>query len=215
MTSSARRADRTRIAVFAKAPVAGRVKTRLAPLLGEEEAARLHAQLVRRALRTAVDAGLGEVELWCAPDESHAFFGECRERFGAPLHRQVGGDLGERMRHALDAGTGRGERVLLIGSDCPAITPDHLVQAAAALPAHDAVFTPAEDGGYVLVGLARAVPCVFEDVAWGGDAVMATTRERLAAAGARWWEMPPLWDVDRPDDYHRLQREGLLRDLAP
>ncbi|HET7401984.1 MAG TPA: DUF2064 domain-containing protein [Usitatibacter sp.] len=109
----------------------------------------------------------------------------------------------------------RGERVLLIGSDCPAITPAHLAEAAAALPEHDAVFTPAEDGGYVLVGLARALPQAFEHVAWGSDAVMAATRERLAAAGARWHEMPPLWDVDRPDDYHRLQREGLLGDMAP
>jgi len=215
MTSSTRRAERTRIAVFAKAPVAGRVKTRLAPLLGEERAARLHARLVQRALRTAFEAGLGDVELWCAPDESHAFFGECRTRFGPVLQRQEGRDLGERMRHALECATARGERVLLIGSDCPAITAAHLVEAAAALSAHDAVFTPAEDGGYVLVGLARALPHVFQDVAWGSDAVMASTRERLVAAGARWHEMPPLWDVDRPDDYHRLHREGLLGDLAP
>jgi glycosyltransferase A (GT-A) superfamily protein (DUF2064 family) len=116
------------------------------------------------------------------------------------------------MRHTLEAAAARGERMLLIGSDCPAITAEHLARAAAALEAHDAVFTPAEDGGYVLVGIARPLPHVFEDVAWGTDGVMATTRARLGATGARWHELPPLWDVDRPDDYHRLRREGLLGD---
>ena len=215
MTSSTPRAERTRIAVFAKAPVAGHVKTRLTPLLGAERAARLHAQLVRRALDTAVAAGLGPVELWCAPDETHAFFGECRQRFAMTLHRQVGDDLGARMQHVLGAASARGERTLLIGSDCPALTAEHLADAAGALAAHDAVFTPAEDGGYVLVGLARPVPHVFEGMAWGTASVMAATRERLGAAGARWHELPTLWDVDRPDDYHRLQREGLLGDMAP
>ena len=93
MTSSAPRPEAVRIAVFAKAPVPGAVKTRLS-LLGPEGAAGLHAGLVRHALSTAVQARLGEVELWCAPDETHPFFARCASEFGATLRRQEGADLG-------------------------------------------------------------------------------------------------------------------------
>ncbi|HEX6633117.1 MAG TPA: DUF2064 domain-containing protein, partial [Usitatibacter sp.] len=106
-----------------------------------------------------------------------------------------------------------GRPLVLIGADCPALTADHLRAAAAALRTHDAAFVPAEDGGYVLVALARSIEGLFDGVSWGGAAVMAQTRERLTRAGARWTELAPLWDVDRPDDYARLQREGLLDEV--
>jgi hypothetical protein len=200
------------VAVFARAPVAGQVKTRLVPLLGPEGAARLHAALVRRALATAVQARIGPVELWCAPDDSHPFFARCAAEFGVTLHRQEGRDLGERMAHAFEHAF-RGKRSLvLIGGDCPALQPADLGAAANALASHDAVIAPAEDGGYVLVALARALP-IFEGIAWGGAAVMAQTRARLEAAGACWHPLPTLWDVDRPEDYARLQGAELAPDV--
>ena len=212
MTSSALPADRVRVAVFAKAPVAGMVKTRLAPALDAQAAADLHAELVRRALSNAVLSNVGPVQLWCAPDETHPFFSRCAAETGAGLCRQEGGDLGARMAHAFDAAFRSHDKLLLIGSDCPAMTPAHIAAAAAALESHDAVFIPAEDGGYVLVGLSRPIPGVFEGVEWGTRGVMAATRERLRESGARWHEMTPLWDIDRPEDHARLQREGLLRE---
>ncbi len=199
----------TRIAVFAKAPVAGHVKTRLAGELGEEGAAQLHAALVTRALQTAIEAHVGTTELWCTPNASHPFFAACAADFGVALRTQAGRDLGERMAHAVDDAVGRGERVLVIGGDCPALDAGVLRRAARALDDHDAVFVPAEDGGYVLVGAASRVPGLFDGIAWGGDSVMAATRERLARAGARWHELDRLWDVDRPEDYARMCREGL------
>ncbi|HET9653072.1 MAG TPA: TIGR04282 family arsenosugar biosynthesis glycosyltransferase [Usitatibacter sp.] len=202
-----------RVAVFAKAPVAGHVKTRLVPLLGADGAAGLHAGLVRHALATASLAKLGPIELWCAPDETHDFFARCAREFHAELRRQEGADLGERMRRAFEAARSRGERLLLIGCDCPVLTARHLAAAAAALDSHDAVFAPAEDGGYVLVGLSRDVPGIFDGIEWGSASVMAATRERLRAADARWHELAVLWDVDRPADYARLQREGLLQEV--
>jgi hypothetical protein len=117
------------------------------------------------------------------------------------------------MSRAFESAHAADDGLLLIGSDCPALTPQHLATAATALASHPAVFAPAEDGGYVLVGLARALPSIFDGVAWGSAAVMAQTRERLAAAGASWVELATLWDVDRPDDYARLQREGLLAEV--
>jgi uncharacterized protein len=213
MTSNARRAERARVAVFAKAPVPGLVKTRLAGVLGEDAAAGLHAGLVRHALATAVAAGLGEVELWCAPDERHDFFTRCASDFGARLRAQRGADLGARMGAAFDEAFARGEGLVVIGADCPALRPGDLRDAAGALDANDVVIVPAEDGGYVLLAMARAVPSLFEGVAWGTPSVMGETRARLAASGVSWTELPASWDVDRPEDYERLRREGLLREV--
>lgn len=210
MTSTGRLPESARIAVFVKAPVPGAVKTRLAATLGDEGAARLQARLARHALATAVEAGAGPVELWCAPDESHAFFGECAREFGVPLKRQRGGDLGARMRYAAEEAHVAGWPIVIIGADCPALTASHLRLAAHALRINDVVLVPAEDGGYVLVGLSKPVAGLFEGVAWGGEDVMAQTRARLAGAGAVWMELPPLWDVDRPADHARLEREGWL-----
>ena len=124
-------------------------------------------------------------------------------RSGATLHAQQGPDLGARMQAALRSALDRGRPALLIGTDCPGLDAARLAAAAAALRRHDAVFVPAEDGGYVLVGLARDVDA-FEGIAWSSAGVMAETRARLVAAGASWRELPSLWDVDRPEDLRRL-----------
>jgi len=213
MTSSAPRPDRVRIAVFAKAPVPGEVKTRLAALLGPEGAAGLQSGLVRHALSAAMHSRVGPVELWCSPDETHPFFERCAREFGVTLERQRGDDLGERMRHAFDSSHARDHSLILIGADCPALDAATLQSAAAALREHDAVIAPAEDGGYVLVGLSRPAPELFETIAWGESAVMAQTRLRLSQSGASWMELPTLWDIDRPEDYARLQQSGLLREV--
>jgi len=166
---------------------------------------------VRHAISTAVQSRAGAVELWCAPDESHPFFERCAREFGVALRRQQGVDLGERMRRAVDAALASGEAIVVIGSDCPALAVADLRDAAEALRTHDAVIAPAEDGGYVLIGLSASVPGLFDGIAWGGSAVMAATRARLA--DARWKELATRWDVDRPEDYARLAREGLLQEV--
>jgi uncharacterized protein len=214
MKSSAPRPDQVRVAVFAKAPVAGSVKTRLVALLGEEGAASLHGKLVQQALATAVKAGVGLVELWCTPDDAHPFFGQCVADSAAELRSQNGRDLGERMGYSFQSAFAAGRALVLIGSDCPALTPKHIQAAAAALASYDAVFIPAEDGGYVLVGLSRPMPGIFEGIEWSTEGVMAATRERLRATGARWLELPDLWDVDRPEDFVRMQRERLLQEIS-
>jgi rSAM/selenodomain-associated transferase 1 len=199
-----------RVAVFAKAPVAGRVKTRLAPLLGDEGAAQLHTELVHRAISTAVESAIGDVELWCAPDSSHAFFEECAKRYGIGLRVQSGAHLGARMNHAFDASLAEGHPLVLIGCDCPGLEAATLRAAAKALATNEAVFVPAEDGGYVLVGLAKPMPRIFEGIGWGSPAVMMQTRARLAVAAIQWEELATHWDVDRPEDYARAKRQGLV-----
>jgi hypothetical protein len=213
MTSSAPRPEAVRVAVFAKAPVPGEVKTRLAAILGADGAAALHSGLVRHALATAVESRLGEVELCCTPDTSHPFFARCAAEFGVRLAPQRGADLGGRMREAIDRCLAAGAAAIVIGADCAVLRAGHLRSAAEALARHDAVIIPADDGGYVLLGLAAPVPAIFEGIDWGTPAVLRQTRERFGACGMTCVELPALWDVDRPEDYARLQSEGLLAEV--
>jgi uncharacterized protein len=204
----------TLIIVFARAPEPGRAKTRLLPLLGAEGAAALQALLIERTLATALAASVGPVEMWCAPSAQHPLLKAFMQRHGIEGATQCEGDLGARMQHAAMAALAVNPRVLLIGTDCPAMTPADLRAAAGVLAAHDAVLIPAEDGGYVLLGLNRWNSRLFANIAWGGDRVLAVTRERLAALDWRWQELPPLWDVDRPEDFARLCSSGLMPELA-
>ena len=203
--SSAPAPEAPRIAVFAKAPVPGTVKTRLVAMLGAQGAARLHAALAMHALATAAAARPASLQLWCSPDASHPFFAECAARFGCELRTQHGADLGERMAHAFDGNA----PLVLIGSDCPPLTAAHLQRAWRMLATNDAVFAPTEDGGYALVALAKPLPSVFTGVSWGADRVMRQTRERVARERLRAGELDTLWDVDRPEDYERLRASDM------
>jgi rSAM/selenodomain-associated transferase 1 len=195
--------SQVQVAVLAKAPVPGLAKTRLIPALGPQGAARLQRQLTRAAVQTALDARLGTVTLWCAPHAQHRFFRALRRTTGVPCLVQSSGDLGERMHTAFRLHCAQGP-LLLTGTDCPPLTAAHLRQAAQALlDGNDAVFYPAEDGGYVLVGLRRPQAALFRDIAWSADAVMAQTRERATAVGLRLRELETLWDLDVPDDLAR------------
>ena len=203
--------DGTAVIVFAKAARPGAVKTRLITLLGEEGAAALHVKLVRRTLDTLRAASFKGAQLYCTPGTDDPFFWFCSGHYGVTLHEQAAGDLGERMRVALENALVNHATALLVGTDCPALTARHLRQAERALrEGDDAVFVPCEDGGYALVGLTRADATLFDGIAWGGDQVMSDTRARLQQLGWRWRELETLWDVDRPEDYDRLVHSGLL-----
>lgn len=198
------------VAIMAKAPVPGLAKTRLAPLLGDAGAARAQRSFILRALSTAADAALGPVTLWCAPDPGYRLFALLHQRWALDVQCQPQGHLGQRMAGAMQAHFKERPAMpwIVIGTDCPVLTPQHLQAMADALQSHDAVLLPAEDGGYVGLGLARALPAVFEDVAWSTAQVAAQTRERLQRSGARWTELPPLWDVDEPADWQRWNQMG-------
>ncbi len=191
--------------IFAKAPVPGKVKTRLISALGAKGAAVLHRQMLAQTVAMAVDSGVGVVELCCAPSVVHPDFEDLQARFGIALSGQRGADLGERMRHAAAESLKRAPAVLLMGTDCPALARGHFEGATASLAeGYDAVIVPAEDGGYVLLGLRRAEPSLFTGIDWGRDTVLVATRERMRALGWRWKELETLWDVDRPQDLTRF-----------
>ena len=194
---------------MAKAPIPGLTKTRLIPVIGAHAAAVLQERLTERAVATAREAGVGPVTVWCAPDPSHPSFRELVTRHAATLKRQPAGDLGARMRAAI-AGSGRA--TLVIGTDCPALTADHLRTAAAALREADVVLIPAEDGGYVLIGARMAHRQLFSGIAWGAFSVLAETRARIADLKLTRVELPALWDVDTEADLDRY--EDLFPEMA-
>lgn len=195
--------------VFAKAPVPGCVKTRLIRALGKEGAARLALRLLLDTVGRAVDAGVGPVELCCAPDDAHPAFRRLATHYPIGLATQGDGDLGARMHRALARNLRRHPRALLIGTDAPGLGAAHMRQAAQALQSTPAVFVPASDGGYVLVGLSRPMPALFEDIAWSSERVMAQTRERLASIGAAHAELGMVDDVDEPADLRHVPRRWL------
>jgi rSAM/selenodomain-associated transferase 1 len=194
------------VAILAKAPVPGLVKTRLEPVLGTEGAAALQARLIQRTVETARAAAIGPITIWATPDIRYPIFQELAELPDVTLARQPDSDLGGRMLYALMAAS----PALVIGTDCPALEPNHLHTAADVLRSgFDAVVISAEDGGYALIGTRVPHVALFSNIRWGSDTVMADTRRRLLELGLSWREPLQLWDVDLPQDLDRLMREGL------
>jgi rSAM/selenodomain-associated transferase 2/rSAM/selenodomain-associated transferase 1 len=198
----------SRVIVFAKVPRAGEVKTRLAAKLGESVALATHRELLERTLEQVARVPNVIRELCIAGDDSA---GECAllaRRFGFDLSRQLGADLGERMANAMAEGLSRGERVVLLGCDSPAVDAADIAEAVAVLATEDdtsVVFSPTEDGGYLLVGVTGELPPIFEAMKWSHPDVMLQTVGRLDAARRRYRLLRTLWDVDDAAGWARWQ----------
>jgi rSAM/selenodomain-associated transferase 1 len=202
-----------RLLIFARAPEAGAVKTRLAAGVGAEAAAGLYRELVRNTLEMAVGARLAAVELHVTPDTTHPFFASLVKGGAVSLKRQRGKDLGERMYLSLRGALKDSEFALLIGTDCPVMTADYLARACSALQGgKELVLGPVEDGGYALIGCRQCWPKLFQSMPWGGDRVLQLTRERAQALRLRYAELDVLWDLDTPAD---LERWRALYQTAP
>ncbi|MDE1467177.1 TIGR04282 family arsenosugar biosynthesis glycosyltransferase [Aurantiacibacter sp. D1-12] len=181
------------IALFAKFPVAGQAKTRLAPLLGGAGAAEVHRRLVGRTVATIRESGL-PFQVWttgASHTEFAAWLGE-----DVALVEQGEGDLGARLSRAPAP-------AILLGADVPGLTAQHLREAADALETHEAVIGPASDGGYYLLGFARALDFLWQDMRWGTDEVLRETEVRLKAANVRYRLLGELDDCDRPEDLEK------------
>lgn len=189
-----------KVLVFAKAPVAGEVKTRLIPALGAKGAAALQRQLLHRTLQMTISSSI-QTELWCAPAKNHPAFDEYHERYNLAWENQRGSDLGERMSHAFSETLRSVDAAVLIGSDCPELRKNYLHSAFEKLDqGDDVVLGPARDGGYVLIGLKQSLPALFKNILWGSEQVLSDTREKIRALKLSWSELPTLHDLDRPSD---------------
>ena len=188
--------------VFTRLPQPGKAKTRLIPLLGAEGAAdlqrRMTLQTVGRAWATC--ASLPETRLIIAHEG-----GTTREMRGwlGPLcfHKQPQGDLGARLIHAMRMAHSQGaQKIVIIGTDCPDLTEEHLSAAFAMLDESEVVLGPAHDGGYYLIGMREPQPCLFEAIPWSTSEVLDVTQQRARTSGLSLSTLPPLADVDEPAD---------------
>lgn len=194
---------RPHLAVMAKAPQAGAVKTRLCPPLEPDEAAALaHAFLVDAIALVRTAAGAIPA-LAFAPPEHRAFFAALAPGFH--LVPQRGHDLGARLLHCVeDLGRAGAAAAIVIGTDSPTLPPAYLDRALARVFGVDVVLGPSADGGYYLIGLRHAWPELFQDIAWGSSAVLGETLDRARRLGLRVELLPPWFDVDTGADLDRL-----------
>lgn len=191
----------TLIIQFAKFPIKGYVKTRLQPTLGEAGCYKLHQNLVRHTAAQILESPFASVIAFDQMD-SHDLLTDLA--VDMPVLLQQGEDLGVRMRNAFEWALRKYEKVILVGSDCPALTSDHYQQVDRELEDQDFVFVPAEDGGYVLIACRKVLPRLFENISWGTGNVWQETQ--VALEGEMFQSLDPLWDVDREEDFIRLAK---------
>lgn len=190
--------------MLARAPQLGRVKRRLAADIGQREALRWHRRLLAHSLAALCSATQPPVHLWVTA--RHPFWRPWETLDHISLMVQGGGDLGGRMRRAFEHALGGFDAAVMVGSDCPAMDRHYVERAFAQLADADAVFGPASDGGYVLVGMRRLLPELFCGIAWGGASVLADSLAALRRTGHSHRLLETLGDVDRRGD---LQDAGL------
>jgi uncharacterized protein len=192
-----------RLIVFAKAPLAGEVKTRLIPALGAHGAATLARQFLKDALAKALDTKLGVVEL-CVAQLVHPIWDTLAIPPEIMMSDQGEGDLGERMARACQRTVAGGESVILLGTDCPACDTRYLQAMAKGLVESDAVIARAADGGYPAIGMNRFDPLVFQDIAWSTSTVLDSTLARLRTLNWSVEIFPEIHDIDEPKDLVHL-----------
>jgi rSAM/selenodomain-associated transferase 1 len=192
------------LVIFARAPVLGRVKPRLAAAVGDARALDIYRELAETVVALVGDTAATVVVAHDPPDS-----GEVMRSWLGPRLRyepQVPGDLGARMSSAVSRRLREGaRRVIVIGTDCPALSADVVARAFEALERADVVLGPAEDGGYYLVGTRAAHPALFDEIPWSSPHTLAVTLERLAGAGLRVQRLEVLRDVDTLEDWRAYE----------
>lgn len=182
---------RVPVCVFAKPPVPGRVKTRLAVAIGEEEAAQLASAMLGDVWNAV--ASVADALPVLASAEAAAF---PHLPAGITIWLQGEGDLGQRMERIAKRGIAAAGRVLLLGADSPELRPEHIGLALQTLQMHDAVIGPSFDGGYYLLGLARCPDGLLLGLPWSTPETCTRTEERLQSLDFSLALLPPLGDVD-------------------
>ncbi len=196
----------TVLLIFAKAPIAGQVNTRLIPAIGEQRATQLQHDLIVHRMQQFHKTKNIDVQLYCTPDTGHPLFQQCRHDYGISLHVQSGNHLGQRMSSALYDALQQYDTAVLIGTDAPAVDADCVNQAVQAATHCNVVLQPATDGGYVLIAMRQHHETVFDNIDWGSDQVLIQTRKQLAASNLHAIELPVCWDIDTFADYQRYQK---------
>ena len=201
-----------KLLVFTKEPILGEVKTRLQPTYSTEQSLKLHKKLVIDTLTSVCNASVMDVELCCTPHRNSLFFLKCENDFSVMLSDQQGSDLGERMAFAMSVALQIYEKVIIVGTDCPDINQEYINDAILALDDVDAVIGPASDGGYVLLGLRKFSPDLFNNIDWSSDKVLSQTQKVLNDLSWSYKELGIMHDLDRPEDLNRYK--DLLNEIS-
>ena len=191
--------------VLTKAPVAGFVKTRLISELGAQGACDLYIQLLTRlenTLKNLVRKTHSDVALWIAGDDRHGAFNPWQE-FSTFYKQSTDPDLGVRMALAVQSALERGRIPVLIGVDVPDLNEAYLLNCLQQLESHELVISPAEDGGYGLLGMKQFYAELFENKHWGTDSVFYDTKNTIETLQLDAAYLPKVWDVDEPADAKR------------
>ena len=200
--------------VLSKAPIPGLVKTRLIPALGEHNACNIYGQLLTRlenTLRELRSTKKTHIALWIAGDCEHEAFrswADIATVYKQPAQDDLSSiDLGVRMAIAVKSAVSRGRIPILIGVDVPDLDVPYLVNCLQHIESHDLVISPAEDGGYGLLGMKQFYHELFENKAWGTDSVFAETQRDIQRLEISAKYLPQVWDVDEPEDVARWLAE--------
>ncbi len=194
----------TVILLFAKAPVEGEVNTRLIADIGVQAATQLQRDLTDQRLLMLTETNFCAVQLMCLPDVTAAYFIDCKARYSVTLLPQLGTDLGMRMLNGIKQALRQYKYCIVIGTDAPALDEVFIEQAIDSLKAgSEVVFVPAEDGGYVLLGLQQPHAFLFQNINWGTAEVMQQSINALNENGVSFSALDTCWDIDRMEDYRR------------
>lgn len=196
--------------IFAKAPIPGKVKTRLTSHCTEEQAAEIAKLLLNQCLSKVCEFWPGEVLVSTWLDSGHPELISVCNEYDVKLVKQGAGDLGAKMHATFDE---RGYPCAILGSDAPHISRQSLTEAYDALKERRPVLGPSRDGGYYLIGLTESSPWLFNDMPWGTDVVLGETRQRISQQGQGFFELADLNDIDEwPDLIDVLTELPSVRD---
>lgn len=193
----------TGLIIMIKNPTLGKAKTRIAATMGDEAALAIYRRLLDHT-RSLADQLTGEMQRYLYYSD---FIDRDDDWDNDAYHKaiQYQGDLGQRLQDSVTSALASCEKVIVIGSDCIALTAEHIKEADRLLTDHDVVLGPTYDGGYYLIGLSQDTPEVFTDMPWSTEAVADITRSRVQQSGKRLAELEVLSDIDTQEDWEAYQ----------
>ncbi len=207
-----------RLAIMSKSPELGRVKTRMQPHLTVDESVKLHIALTQYCLHRWRTADILPIDIWVGGDTDifqSKVLAPMPDNNEYSIFTQVDGDLGQRMSHTVNSIFEYQylDGVCLVGADCPFIDKAYLELAISALNRYEVVIGPANDGGYVFLGMNQHYPELFDDIQWGSDTVFDETMSRIYQLGLHVYVMPVLSDVDTINDLSLLASLPILESM--
>jgi len=200
------REKKSALVLFAKAPVAGEVKTRLQPEITSENSARLQEAMIKDSISLISEINNVEKIIYFLPGEKKYIFEKFTDGLPFRLNCQNGVDLGKKMENAFKDLFNKGFfRVVVIGVDSPTLPKEYINKAFIELDKADLVIGPSEDGGYYLIGLKEKVLPVFSPVEWGSNRVLSQTEELVKKNNLKLSILPVHYDIDTIEDLRHLK----------